>query len=457
MSRVAAWMRSVRGRLTISVTVLFAGVVVFGSWFLLNRAEGAWIEDLRAQDLAELEALAADLEAMASVQTGPGVAMVPLPVGVDGTTFTLFNQTGVVFGATPVEVFGSAAAGVVPVFDASTPVGAGMVSGPVTVEFITASLPVELDDGTLTLVASSPLTPVEAGLEALRSTLWIIGPALVGIVGILAWFVTGRAFRPVTAIARQVESISDARIDRRVAVPASRDEVAELAHTMNTMLDRLAAGRRRQREFVSDASHELRNPVAASTARLEVALAHAETTDWTETAHLVLDDQIRLGRLVDGLLLLARLDESDEPSVRTDVDLDDLVHLEARRTVAIGVDVSMVEPVRVRGDARHLARVVRNLVDNAARHAEAVVAVGLSRCDGEALLVVEDDGPGIPPGDRVKVFDRFVRSDAGRARHDGGAGLGLAIVDAVVAGHGGSVAVREAASGGARLEVRLPL
>jgi signal transduction histidine kinase len=432
--------------------------MVFGTWFLLDRAEKAWIDDLRAQDLTELEMIAQDLLAMQALESMISDGVV-LPVGEGGTSYVLTDESGAVVGSTPQGLFsgvvvvgGAVPAGEVPGFIVE--------GGPGTLELIgditTVSLPVELDDGTMTITASSSLEPVRAGLGALRGILLVIVPFLVLGVGAMAWFVTGRAFRPVEDITGQVERITDDRLDERVPVPDSRDEVAHLAVTMNSMLDRLAASRRRQREFVSDASHELRNPVATSKTKLEVALAHPGDVDWEETAAVVLEEQERLGGLVDDMLLLARIDEG-QPPVGTEIDLDDVVFAEASRSNPAVIDVGGVGPVRVRGDERQLTHLARNLMDNAVRHARQQIVVTLVAEDGSALLVVEDDGPGIPEGDCDRVFERFFRLEDARSRDEGGAGLGLALVAGVAAAHGGSVAVTRSSLGGARFEVRLPV
>ena len=165
----------------------------------------------------------------------------------------------------------------------------------------------------------------------------------------------------------------------------------------------------------------------------------------------------RLGRLVDALLLLARADESGLRPRFEDVDLDEVA--EAERLRPAGRIVPRIEAahVRVVGDRGQLAQVVRNLVDNACRHARSTVVVSVRRSDGHAELDVADDGPGVPPDQRTRVFERFVRLDDARARADGGAGLGLAIVAEVVAAHGGTVDVVGSPMGGALFRVRLPL
>lgn len=458
MRRLADWLVSVRGRITLAVTVSFALVMVFGTWFLLDRAEAAWIDDLEAQDLAELEMIANDLLAIEAIDAmlSDGVM---LPVGEGGTSFTLIDETGAIVSATPTGVFGGAvivgesgpidSLGLPPFPDFPSP--ADLIGVDVT----TVSLPVELSTGTLTLTAASSLEPVQAGVDSLRGILLVLVPILVLGIGATAWFVTGRAFRPVEAITGQVGRITDDRLDERVPVPSSRDEVAKLAVTMNKMLDRLSLSRRRQRQFVSDASHELRNPIAASKARLEVALAHPDQVEWDETAEAVLEEQERLEHLVDSLLQLARLDEQSSAG-KEEIDLDDVVFAEAKRVADASIVVDDVVPVRVSGNRQQLTHAVRNLIDNAVRHAEMHLSVSL-RPEGEwAVLTVDDDGVGIPLDQRDVVFERFVRLDESRDRGRGGAGLGLALVAAVVDAHQGSVKVSDSPLGGARFELELP-
>lgn len=457
MSEIWTWLISVRGRITVAVTVVFGLAMALGGWFLLNRAETAWIEDLEAADLAELQMLAQDLQAFEAIAGDEFF----LPVGADGTSYELFDAGGELLAQTPQGVFGGVVVmeGPVPLDQVPPEIVAG-ASGVAEFGIIgdvsTVSLPVELASGTLTLTASSSLEPVQAGVSALRSILWLAVPLLVGGVGAASWFVTGRAFRPVEDITSQVERITDGRLDERVPVPSSRDEVARLANTMNSMLDRLAASRQRQREFVSDASHELRNPIASAKTKLEVALAHPEEAEWEATAGVVLEEQERLGILVDDMLLLARIDEG-RPLQYGEVDLDDIVLAEASRAHNVEINASGVTAARVHGDARQLMRLVRNLVDNAAGYASSSVVISLVADGDHATLAVEDDGQGIPPEHRSRVFERFVRLEDSRSRDEGGAGLGLALVKAVADAHGGSVQIGEADRGGARFEVRLPV
>jgi signal transduction histidine kinase len=320
---------------------------------------------------------------------------------------------------------------------------------------------VAVSSGSLSIAIATPLTEVRRSVDTLVRSLWVGTPGLIILVGLVAWVLVGRALRPVEAIRAQVDEITATTLHRRVAVPNTDDEVARLARTMNGMLDRLEQASARQRAFVSDASHELRSPVSTIRAELEVASADADNADWPEVAQRTLGETERLGRLVDDLLALARIDEAQGPSKRAPVDLDDLVLEENTRAHRVPVNTAGVSAARLTGDERQLTQVVRNLVDNAQRHATTRVAITLQREGDELVLVVDDDGPGIAEADRERVFDRFTRLDEARGRADGGAGLGLAVVRRVVEHHGGTVNVVDSdpasgGLGGARFVVRLP-
>lgn len=324
---------------------------------------------------------------------------------------------------------------------------------------------VELPDGTDgVLVVGAPLEDADDAVRTVTVLLVVAVPGVVALMSLVTWLVVGRALRPVDRMRREVDAVEGANLHARVDEPGSGDEVDQLARTMNRMLARLEASQQAQRQFVSDASHELRSPLATIRQHAEVARAHPEVTGTADLADVVLGEGARLQDLVESLLLLTRVDERGRERDRA-VDLDDLVFAEAARARpvppgterSVRVDVVGVAPARVRGDDRLLGRVVRNLVDNAVRHAERTVTVALATVDGDAVLTVDDDGHGVPEADRARVFERFVRLDEGRARDVGGSGLGLAIVDAVVRGHGGTVTVSAAPAGGARFTVRLPV
>ncbi|HZP30951.1 MAG TPA: ATP-binding protein [Acidimicrobiia bacterium] len=310
--------------------------------------------------------------------------------------------------------------------------------------------------GRITLVAQRSLAEVDDTTGNITDGLLIGVPILVLLVGALAWYLAGRALRPVELIRAEAAAITGSTMHRRVPEPETHDEVGRLARTMNAMLERLERSSERQRQFVSDASHELRSPVTVIRAQLEVALRRGDEVDWPAVAERVLAEDERLEQTITELLELARVDENNDHSDFVEVDLDEVVLEEVSRVRGVGVDVSRVSAGRVLGKAQQLARVVHNLLDNARRHADRAVAVSLEEHDDVVELHVDDDGPGIAPDDRERVFERFTRLDEGRARDAGGMGLGLALVKATVERHEGTVHIEDSPLGGARFVVKLP-
>ncbi|MCW2860980.1 MAG: two-component sensor histidine kinase [Actinoallomurus sp.] len=310
-----------------------------------------------------------------------------------------------------------------------------------------------------TVIAAASYEQVRDNLETVVRTLVIGTPILLVLLGAAGWLVIGGALRPITELRRGAEEITGTARSRRLPVPEAHDEVHDLAATLNDMLGRLEQAETRQRALVSDTAHELRSPLASIRTQLEVALDHPDRQHWPETATGVLADTLRLARLADDLLVLARLDERDtRPAVREPVDLDALIRTAGERHPAprVPVDVRGRAPVTVRGDAAGLTRMLDNLIDNATRHAATGVRVRLARAGSWAEVSVIDDGPGIPEADRERVFARFTRLDEGRSRDEGGAGLGLAIVRETARAHGGDAFLTDAAPG-LRATVRLPL
>jgi signal transduction histidine kinase len=312
------------------------------------------------------------------------------------------------------------------------------------------------DDGLVTIVIAGSLEPIGENVEILVRNLWRTLPLLLVLVAIVTWLIVGRALRPVDAIRSQVESITDENLDRRVPAPRAHDEVGRLARTMNDMLERLQGAFERQDRFVADASHELRSPLTAMRSQIEVDRRHPDTADPATTQAALLEQIDQLQGLIDDLLFLARGESAPREAVA--VDLDDLVLTEVQRLRPASpatIDSSAVSGGQVTGQPGELRRLVRNLLDNATRHAAGAVVVSLVENDGSVVLTVVDDGPGIPAEHRSAVFERFSRLDAARS-HEGGSGLGLAIARDIAVRHGGSVAVDDAPDGGARFEVRLP-
>jgi signal transduction histidine kinase len=230
---------------------------------------------------------------------------------------------------------------------------------------------------------------------------------------------------------------------------------------MNALLDRLEASSAQQARFVSDASHELRSPLASVRTRLEVALRQPDAANWPALASSVLAENARMERMVRDLLFLARADAGVARPPTTTVDLDDVVlqEIESARTFSpVPISAAGVSAARVGGHPDHLRRVAANLLDNAQRHAATSVAATVGVEGGDAVIRITDDGPGIAPEDRERVFERFTRLDDARTRNDGGSGLGLALVREIVTDHGGRVSIGRANDGGGTVvEVRLPL
>ena len=328
-------------------------------------------------------------------------------------------------------------------------------------DYVVVGLAVDRPGGPVAVYAAGSLDPVGDGVAATATALALVDPTLLVLAATITWLLVGRALQPVEAMRRQVAEITASELDRRVPVPAKQDELGRLARTMNEMLQRLQEAHDHQQRFVGDASHELRSPLAVIRTRLEVGLAHRADTDWPRLAQTVHRESARLEHLVDDLLLLSRdgAPRDAGPDQPDEVDLDELVLLEVEALRARGdvtVDLAPLFAARLPGRPDELRRVVRNLLDNAERHARRTVTVGIA-VDGDAAeLTVADDGDGVPPEYAERIFERFFRLQGARDRHSGGAGLGLAIVHDVVARHGGRTWLAPTAAG-AKFHVRLPM
>lgn len=323
--------------------------------------------------------------------------------------------------------------------------------------FLAVAVAAATPSGNSKVIVGKTLEPVDETVRAVTALLLGGIPLLLLVVGSVSMRVVGRSLAPVEAIRDEVEKISSRDLHRRVPQPSGGDEISRLATTMNGMLARLENSQARQRRFVSDASHELRSPVATIRQHAEVALAHPETSKLEELADIVLLENARLQSLVEDLLLLSHVDEGTLKLRTQAVDLDDLVFEEAKRlraTTELRVRTSRVSAGRVSGDREQLNRLIRNLSNNAARHARGTVEFSLRDGDGSVVLTVDDDGRGVAPSERERVFERFVRLEEGRDRESGGTGLGLAIVAEIATAHEAGIAVADSPMGGARFEVR---
>jgi signal transduction histidine kinase len=485
-----------RARLTILVTLVFAVTISITSIVVLNTVENNLVDDTRASAetvlVGYLDSIYGGTATVGVVGSGDTTRFFYLDANGDEITEQQYFSTiatgldaeiGTILADEGLLAGGLVASDVLvgPIDPTITPLGIDPDTGVLlhpsggSVTFVTGPLPVGepqgvdisddavgvaqtlafADGATLQVGVSSPLQPVTDSLDTIRRLLWIAVPALVAAIAIVTWLAATRALAPVHAISSRARAITADNIDERVPVPDADDEVSELATTMNEMLGRLESSQRRQRQFVADASHELRSPVAASRAQLEVAAANPDTTDWQTTASTVLAEQEQLSRLIDDLLALSRIDESGSEATE-DVDLDELIVAEAARPHPTPVRTSVSEPVRVRGDRALLTRAIRNLCDNAARHAQSRVVITLRREGDQAVVDLDDDGRGIPSDQDERIFDRFTRIDDARDRTSGGAGLGLAIAREVARAHHGDIEVTESPLGGARFTLTLP-
>lgn len=313
-------------------------------------------------------------------------------------------------------------------------------------------------NGDLVIVAQSEEQAIKAR-EAAGQLLTVALPVALALLVGAVWVSVGQALRPVEAIRRKAALITTTQPDLRLAEPQGRDEIARLALTLNQMLGRIEASQRAHRQFVSDASHELRSPLAVIRQLAEVARRRPEHADAATLAEEILSEERRMEEMVRALLTLARLDDDTCAGGRHLVDLDDVVLAEvkrARRPDGPEIDATGVGAGQVRGEEILYGQVVRNLLSNAVRHARTRVQVVLRETDDGVVLAVADDGAGIPEDEHERIFGRFVRLDDARAREAGGSGLGLAIVDKVVSTAHGSVRVDASPAGGARFTVTLP-
>jgi signal transduction histidine kinase len=315
-------------------------------------------------------------------------------------------------------------------------------------------------------------------LDSTIGRLWLFlglgvlgGTALAALAGIA---IAGRAMRPIATLTSTARNIAATRDpSQRIPEPERDDEVGELARTLDDMLRELDAARAEteqmmqlQREFVADASHELRTPLTSVLANLELLQERlgrkGAGTDENEMVDSALRSSKRMSRLVSDLLLLARADAGRE-SARGEVDLGEIATAAVAEVepVADGhrLTIREAEPIAVQANADELHRLALNLLDNGVRHTPegTEIRVAVERRNGDAVLEVSDDGPGIPAGMEDQIFSRFVRG-AGPAdvAGDSGTGLGLAIVKAVATSHGGDVEAGTSPAGGARFTVRLP-
>ncbi len=325
-------------------------------------------------------------------------------------------------------------------------------------DFLVVATGFQVGSTAYTVVVAST---IQIQADTLATVAWFMfgaTPLLLAVVGVSVWLLVGRSLRQVERIRSQVARINAESLDGRVDVPPTDDEIEALARTMNMMLDRLQASDRTQRRFVSDASHELRSPIATLSAGIEIASADSSGATWHQMKNVLAGETARMRYLVEDLLTLAKANDGGLRIENADVDLDDVVDQEVHRLRSTSTHevAAQLTPVRITGAAPRIGQVLRNVLDNADRHARSRITVALRSSADGAALTVDNDGDPIAPADRDRVFERFVRLDQSRSREGGGSGLGLAIAAGIMAAHGGSIRASESPAGGCRFEMVFP-
>lgn len=440
----------VRLRIALGVGIVFAIALALAAAFLVARQRISLTHDIETTARLRADDLVAALEGGSL----PSSIAIPFEEGsfvqiVDGTGAVVRSSSNIE-GEPAVATFPASPGRATARTMQRVPVG--------DVPFRVVAESARVRGTMLTVYVGSSLEPVDGAVNDLLVAVALGAPALLAIVLGLTWIAVGRALRPVEQIRAEVASIGERELQRRVHQPPERDEIGRLATTMNTMLSRLELAADRRRRFVADASHELRSPLAAMRSQLEVELAHPDRADWVSTEQAVLEETLRMQRLVDDLLALADLDQPVSPVRHQVLDIDEIVLAEARRIGTRGkviIDARDVRAAQTTGDPDALRRAVRNLLDNAERHATRSVRVAVTDLGSLLRIVVSDDGSGVAEVDRDRIFERFARGDPSRSQGAGGAGLGLAITRDIVTAHGGTLAL-VAAEAGATFVIELP-
>ncbi|MEP6852929.1 MAG: HAMP domain-containing sensor histidine kinase [bacterium] len=461
--RAARWYsrRSLRARLVLVSVLPLTAAVVAGTVGVIAVYSAGRIHDLDRQTGAEADTL------VGLVTTGQLPSPLPQPAG-SPLLAQVISSTGDVLSAT------ASASRTVPLI--STPHTGGTTFtdddnayGNVPLRLRVA--PVSNAATTDYVVVAAPLSDVRRALQSLRQALLLLVPLLVAAATTLAWIVVGYTLRPVerlrtSAVAlagRPLPSVGSGSVaggsvgsesvgteplaaTGTAYLPAEPgdDEIARLTGTLNEILRRLHDALRQQQEFIADAAHELRSPLAGLRIKLDIQRTHPGLQPASEVVAELSSDVDRLTQLTDDLLLLARLEAGATTTRREPVDLTELA--------------GAVGPVAlVSADRDALRRLVTNVVGNASRYAHGTVRTTVHVEDGRAQLTVDDDGPGIPPPDRDRVFERWTRLDGARDRDSGGSGLGLAVAKQIVTAHGGTISIDDSPLGGTRVLITLPL
>jgi signal transduction histidine kinase len=444
-------LRTLRTRVTIVASIAITAAVVLG--FLLLYVLQA--QATRGTVDGQLRTYVTQIEQ--SGQNGHWPAPLPASTLDASAQAQVVDASGHVLAATR-TLAGEPAVYLLPA-GATQPVRQQAADGVVPPEAQVVAVRTTVDGRPVTIVAEISTGLLQQLDTEFAARLLLAVPVVLVLAGFAVWLIVGRALRPVEHLRRAVTEITSADLSRRVPEPGTADEVGHLAHTMNDMLGRLDDSARRQRRFVADASHELRTPLAAIRTTLEVGLAYPDRAPWPVIAERAVQQSARLEELTQQLLLLARADERHVSARHETVDLAAILNDTVARLPAhqAEVELRIETKLATTGDADHLERLFRNIIDNALRYAANRVVITATANGHVAHVQIDDDGPGIPAADRSRVFGRFVRLDVSRERGTGTTGLGLAIAHEIALAHHGDITLEGRPGGGTRAVVTLPL
>jgi heavy metal sensor kinase len=316
------------------------------------------------------------------------------------------------------------------------------------------------------VVVGSSLEPTDEELESLRDVLAYVIPIALVLAGAGGWFLARQSLAPVSTMAERARHIGADDLSARLPVANPRDELGRLAATFNDLLNRLETSLTQQRQFMADASHELRTPVTTSRTAAAVALqqSHRDEDEYRETLTIIEQQTTRLSRIVDDMFTLARADAGSYPVRRTLMYLDEVVDEAVRAARVLGdtkqvsIELTTIPSASFTGDEELVRRLVGNLLDNAVRYSGpgSVVQMNLGHESERYVLSVTDAGEGIAPDIQLHIFERFFRGNAARTSSDGGAGLGLALARWIARAHGGEVTLVRSSHEGTTFEATLP-
>jgi two-component system, OmpR family, sensor kinase len=453
-SRIRSVLTSVRGRLTVLATVLLALALTVAAAIMLYVLYQSLLNSADAATSGRAHEVAGVIEA----DGVGGLDESALVLSENLDVIQVVDAQGRVLASNP----GTRTSALVP------PVAAGVqrtlddaLFPGCLIEYRVTALGVTSYDGNVTVIVGTAERPMLKVVVTVAFLLCILFPLILVMLVFVTYFFVGRALRPVERIRAEVAEISSGDLSRRVPVPKTNDEISTLAVTMNEMLGGLEDARLAQLRFVGDASHELRSPLMTLVGLLDLSRITRDPIDHGTVEDILLPEARRLQVMVDDLLLLARADEHGLRLETVDVDLEEIINREAERLEALTQHTvqATITPIRVRGDVEKLTRAVRNLADNAVRHAHRSVTLDMSvdQATQTGSLSIIDDGPGIADADKARVFDRFVRLDTDRERATGGSGLGLAIAAEIVRAHHGSVSIADTPGGGTTVTITLPI